>query len=158
MTKKELSINISWDEFEMGTCGIFVETLDQYIRTVFFQDHKPQPTISDKMLQGVNDILDMDIKEFERLEEILGIEDYKQSKIEEIHLDQDNDLFDGVYAEVIIAVGSHTHIAVIVKDGTFMCINDGTYFDTLEVSDKQTETKGISEKDRENFIAMMSEE
>ena len=84
MTKKELSINTTWDEFEMGTCRIFVPVLDQYIPTVFFQDHKPKPTISNKMLQGVNDILDMDENEFARLEDILGVEAYKQSKFKVI--------------------------------------------------------------------------
>jgi len=115
MTKKELSINITWDEFEMGTCRIFVETLNQYIPTVFFQDHKPKPTVTNKMLAGVNDILDMDINEFDRLGEILGVEVYQKSKIKEIHIDQDNDVFDGVYSEVIMSLGSNKQIGVIVK-------------------------------------------
>jgi len=71
MTKKELSINVKWDEFEMGTCRLFVETLNQYIPAVFFQDHKPRPTISNKMLEAVNHILDMDEKEFDRLGELV---------------------------------------------------------------------------------------
>ena len=93
MTKKELSINVKWDEFEMGTCRLFVETLNQYIPAVFFQDHKPRPTISNKMLEAVNHILDMDEKEFDRLGELVGVDAYQNSKIKEIHFDQDNDIY-----------------------------------------------------------------
>ncbi len=155
MTKKELSINTKWDEFEMGTCRVFVEVLNQYIPTIFFQDHKPKPTISNKMLQSVNDILDMDENEFARLEDILGVEDYEKSKIKEIHVDQDNDQYEGVYSEVIMTTSSNTQVGVIVKDGAFFCVNDGTYFDTLIVSEKENTSKGISKENREKIIAMM---
>ena len=153
MTKKELSINIKWDEFEMGTCRVFVETLNQYILTLFFQDHKPKPTVSNTMLKAVNDILDMDINAFDRLREILDVEEYK---IKEIHIDQDNDVFEGVYSEVIVSTGSNIQVSVIVKDGKFTCVNDGTYFDTLVVEKKESEKKGISKEDREKIIAIMN--
>lgn len=160
MTKKELSINTKWDEFEMGTCRLFVSVLNQYIPAVFFQDHKPKPTISNKMLQSVNDILDMDINEFDRLKEILGVEVYEQSKIKEIHIDQENDKFDAVYSEVIMSSGSNSQISVIVKDGKFLRTNDGTYFDTLVVPEKVNEDSSpIKEKmdkeAREKILAMM---
>ncbi len=118
MTKKELSINTKWDEFEMGTCRVFIEVLNKYIPVVFFQDHKPNPTISNKMLQSVNDILDMSIDEFDRLGEVLGKEIYEQSKIKEFHIDQENDNFEGVYSEAIMESASNSQISVIVKDGT----------------------------------------
>jgi len=153
MTKKELSINIKWDEFAMGTCRVFVETLNQYIPTLFFQDHKPKPTISNTMLQSVNDILDMDMNEFDRLREMLDTQEYK---IKEIHIDQDNDVFEGVYSEIIVSIGSNVQASVIVKDGKFTCVNDGTYFDTLVVEKKESEKKGISKEDREKIIAMMN--
>jgi len=153
MTKKELSINIKWDEFEMGTCRVFVETLNQYISTLFFQDHKPKPTVSNSMLQSVNDILDMDMNAFNRLGEILDTQEYK---IKEIHIDQDNDVFEGVYSEAIVSTGSNIQVSVIVKDGKFICVNDGTYFDTLVVEKKESEKKGISKEDREKIIAIMN--
>ena len=153
MTKKELSINIKWDEFEMGTCRVFVEKLNQYIPTLFFQDHKPKPTVSNTMLQSVNDILDMDMNAFNRLGEILDTQEYK---IKEIHIDQDNDVFEGVYSEAIVSTGSNIQVSVIVKDGKFICVNDGTYFDTLVVEKKESEKKGISKEDREKIIAIMN--
>jgi len=128
MTKKELSINTKWDEFEMGTCRIFVETLNQYIPTLFFQDHKPKPAISNKMLQSVNDILGMDKDEFNSLEELLGVEEYK---IKEIHIDQDNDIYDDIYSEIIVTTESNVQKSVIVRDGKFLCLNDNNYFDLL---------------------------
>jgi hypothetical protein len=152
MTKKELSINIKWDEFEMGTCRLFVETLGQYIPTLFFQDHKPKPTVSNSMLQAVNDILTMDMQEFDRLGEILEAKEYK---IKEIHIDQDNDNFEGVYSEVIVSTDSDTQASVVVKDGKFMFVNDGTYFDTLEVSKKETKVKSITKADKEKLVTMM---
>lgn len=155
MTKKELSINTKWDEFEMGICRVFIEVLNKYIPVIFFQDHKPKPTISNTMLQSVNDILDMNIDEFNRLEEILGTDIYEQSKMKEIHIDQDNDNFDGVYSEVIMSTGSNAQVSIIVKDGKFMCINDGTYFDTLVVSEKNNEVSGLSEESRKKILAAL---
>ncbi len=153
MTKKELSINIKWDEFEMGTCRLFVEVLDKYIPALFFQDHKPKPTVTDKMMKAVNDILDMDISEFDRLSEILGVKNYK---IKEIHIDQDNDVFEGVYSEVIVSVSSNFQATVIIKDGKFICLNDGNYFETCVVDKKKNKKKSITQRDREKIIAMMS--
>ena len=155
MTKKELSINTAWDEFEMGICRVFIEVLNKYIPVVFFQDHKPKPTISNTMLQSVNDILDMSSDEFNRLEEILGTTIYEQSKIKEIHIDQDNDNFDGVYSEVIMSTGPNTQVSIVVKDGKFMCINDGTYFDTLVVSEKNNEVTTLTKEDREKIVAAL---
>jgi hypothetical protein len=154
MTKKELSINIKWDEFEMGTCRVFVPVLNQYIPLVFFQDHKPKPTVSNKMLASVNDILGMEEDEFSRLEDILAIETYK---IKEIHIDQDNDVYEGVHSEVIVSTGTHERVSVVVKDARFMFVHDGTYFDTLAVSEKEPETKGMSKEHREQIVAKMME-
>ena len=155
MTKKELSINVKWDEFEMGTCRLFVETLNQYIPAVFFQDHKPKPTISDKMLQSVNDILNMDKKEFDRLGEIVGLETYQQSKIKEIHFDQDNDIYVGVYSEVILSTGAKEQVSIVVKDGTFLCVNDGTYFDKLVELEEEKKKYVPTKEEREHLVAKL---
>ncbi|MDQ7046555.1 MAG: hypothetical protein Q9M39_02675 [Sulfurovum sp.] len=153
MTKKELSINIKWDEFEMGTCRVFVETLNQYIPTLFFQDHKPKPTVSNTMLKAVNDILDMNKDEFDRLKEILNTQEYK---IKEIHIDQDNDVFEGIYSEVMVSTDTSQQVSVIIKDGTFLLINDGTYFDTLVVGPKKEEKVYVPTKEeREKMVAIL---
>ncbi|MEA2048637.1 MAG: hypothetical protein U9O64_09360 [Campylobacterota bacterium] len=131
MTKKEVSLNTTWDEFEMGTCRLFIAALNQYIPTIFFQDHKPQPAVSDKMLQSINDILEMNKDAFEQLNEILGTTTYQECKIKEIHIDQDHDTLEGVYSEVILSTNNNRYMNVIIKDGQFICINDGTYFETL---------------------------
>jgi len=131
MTKKELSLNTKWDEFEMGICLVFFEVLNQYIPIIFFQEHKPTPAISDKMLQSLNTLLDIPLEIFENLKQIVGTTFYEQSKIKEIHIDQDNDTFESVYAEVIMEAKDKSLISIIVKDGQFLCINDGSYFETL---------------------------
>lgn len=152
MTKKELSINIKWDEFEMGTCRLFVETLTQYIPTLFFQDHKPKPTVSNKMLQGVNDILDMDKTEFDRLLDLLDIESYS---IKEIHIDQDNDVYEGVYSEVIVGIGSNKQVSVVVKNGVFLCINEGTYFESLTEHEEEKKKYIPTQEEREHLISKL---
>jgi len=152
MTKKELSINIKWDEFEMGTCRIFVETLNQYIPSVFFQDHKPKPTVTDKMMKAVNDILDMDRNEFDRLKVILSVDDYK---IKEIHLDQDNDVYEGIYSEIIVSTGSNIQVSIIVKDGRFLCVNDGTYFDKLVEREEEKKKYVPTKEEREHLISKL---
>lgn len=131
MTKKELSLNTKWDEFEMGICLVFFEVLNQYIPIVFFQEHKPTPAISDKMLRSLNTLLDMPLEIFKNLKQIVGTTFYEQSKIKEIHIDQDNDTFKSLYAEVIMEAKDKSLISIIVKDGQFLCINDGSYFETL---------------------------
>ena len=152
MTKKELSINVKWDEFEMGTCRLFVETLNLYIPVVFFQDHKPKPTISNKMLQSVNNLLDMDKNEFDRIGEILDVETYK---IKEIHIDQENDIYVGVYAEVIISTGVNEQISIVVKDGKFMFVNDGTYFDSLIDLEEEKKKYVPTKEEREKLVAKL---
>ncbi len=153
MTKKEIILNTIWDEFEMGTCRLFVDVLDQYIPVVFFQDHKPSPDISDKMIRSINDILALDKNELDTLKEILytsylsvltdgdnGDESsmlnreelYLNNKVKEIHIDQDNDRFNGVYSEIIMSSVSNNLINIIVKDAKIICLDDGTYFDLLE--------------------------
>ena len=151
MTKKEVSINTSWDEFEIGTCRVFVEVLNQYIPVLFFQEHRPKPSISVTMMKALNDILDMPKTEFDRLGDILGAEVYEKSKIKEIHIDQDNDVFENVYSEVIMDTGAN----IIVKDGGFLCLNDGTYFESLEIGEKSTEMKKPSKEERQQVIDMM---
>ncbi len=155
MTKKEVSINTKWDEFEIGTCRVFVDVLKLYIPVLFFQDHKPRPTVSNTMMQALNDILDMPLDEFDRLPEILGMEDGTNIKLKEIHIDQDNDVYEGVYSEVIIDTAAKTQVSVIVKDGAFICVNEGAYFDTLEVMEKKSEAVGPSKEEKQKIIDMM---
>jgi len=153
MTKKELSINTKWDEFEMGTCRLFVPVLNQYISTVFFQDHKPNPRISNKMLQSVNDILDMDENEFDRLGKLLEFETYI---IKEIHIDQDNDPYEGVYSEVIVSKDPKAdQVSVVVKNGVFVCINEGTYFESLTELEKENKKYVPTKEEREHLISKL---
>lgn len=156
MTKKEVSINTTWDEFEMGTCRIYIDALQKYIPVIFFQEHRPKPSVSAKMLQAINDILAMDKEEFDRLEIFLGKEVYAKSKIKEIHIDQDNDKYDSVYSELILSVSSESQSTVIVQDKKFICLNDGTYFDSLVVTESvKEEAPKMSKENREKLVAMM---
>ena len=149
MTRKEILLNTTWDEFEMGTCRLFVNVFNQYIPVIFFQDHKPSPDISNKMIQSINDILALDENELEVIKGMLHKaylfasnttaesntskeEVYKKSKVKEIHIDQDNDRFNSVYSEIIMSSGSNNLISVIVKNSKIICLDDGTYFDLLE--------------------------
>ncbi len=155
MTKKELSVNIIWDEFEIGTCRLFIESLQAYIPVLFFQDHKPNPTISDTMLQAVNEILCMKRAEFESLKQLLQVENHS---IKEIHIDQDNDIYAGVYSEFIIDTGEDLSKTVIVKNGKFIAINEGNYFDTLDREEIKHRNKHLSTIEREKIIALMRSE
>ncbi|WP_291869391.1 hypothetical protein [Maribacter sp.] len=71
MTKKELLNNTNWDEYQMGTCLLFVNVLSKEVPFVFFQKHKPEPSISDKMVESVNDILAINPVEIETIKEVL---------------------------------------------------------------------------------------
>lgn len=101
------------------------------------------------MVQSINDILALDENELEIIKGLLHEaylltsgttgesnaskeEVYKNSKVKEIHIDQDNDRFNGVYSEIIMSSISNNLISIIVKDAKIICLNDGTYFDLLE--------------------------
>jgi len=60
-----------------------------------------------------------------------------------------------VYSEVILSTEAKKQVSIVVKDGKFLCVNDGTYFDTLEVCNKENELKSISNESREKIVAMM---
>jgi hypothetical protein len=148
MTRKEIMLNTKWDEFDMGTCRIYVDLFDQYIPFILFQEHRPTPDVSQKMISAINSILGLKIQQEESLKSMLyenylvqekskgnsklldREEVYLQSKIDEIHIDQENDRLKGIYSEVIVTTMATEPISLIVKDGDFICIDDGTYFDT----------------------------
>lgn len=136
MTRKEVMLNTVWDEFGMGTCRLFVDFFNQYIPFILFQDHKPTPNISTPMMQSINAILTLDEGERERLKSILHEvylsqavfvqegamvwnkeELYLQSKVKEIHIDQEHDHCDGTYAEIVIHCAWNALLSVIVKEG-----------------------------------------
>lgn len=71
MTKKEILDKTTWDYYEMGTCHIYVPLFEKEIPFVFFQDHKPEPNITDKMIECVNDIISLERLEIETIKEML---------------------------------------------------------------------------------------
>ncbi len=71
MTKEEIVNKTTWDYYEMGNCPLFVNLFDQEIPFIFFQDHKPNPSITDKMVESVNDILALNKSEMETIKEML---------------------------------------------------------------------------------------
>ena len=71
MTKEEILIKTTWDENEMGNCPLFVNLFDKEIAFIFFQDHQPKPSITDKMIDCVNDVLGLDTSELERIKDFL---------------------------------------------------------------------------------------
>lgn len=151
MTRKEIMLNTTWDEFEMGTCRLFVNFFDQYIPFIFFQEHKPTPDISAKMIRSINEVLALEEDQLDTLKDRLHeaylstyvIEDnaiaglnkeevYLKSKVKEIHIDQENDKLNGVYSEIIMHTASVTLMSIVVKDGKIMYHNDDAYLDALE--------------------------
>jgi hypothetical protein len=134
MTRKEIMLNTKWDEFEMGTCGIFIPFFDQYIPFIFFQEHTPTPDISTKMIASINMIIGFDTSVRNTYLEAFKDEDgnYLDHKVKEIHIDQDNDRLDGLYAEIIIQLPTSNTVNLIVKDGKIVCIDhDNSYFEKL---------------------------
>lgn len=71
MTKEEIHNKTTWDDYEMGNCPIFVNLFDREIPFLFFQDHKPKPSITDKMVEIVNEVLELNQSERSILKEML---------------------------------------------------------------------------------------
>ncbi|CAA6822715.1 MAG: Unknown protein [uncultured Sulfurovum sp.] len=127
MGRKEILMNTKWDEFEMGTCRLFVNLFNQYIPFIFFQEHKPLPGISDRMIIALNHVMALN-----KDEQDIDLDEIGTNKVKEIHLDQENDRFSGIYSEIIMDTTSGAYVSLIVKDGKIITIDrDGSYFDSL---------------------------
>ncbi|CAA6809953.1 MAG: Unknown protein [uncultured Sulfurovum sp.] len=127
MGRKEILMNTKWDEFEMGTCRLFVNLFNQYIPFIFFQEHKPLPGISDRMIIALNQVMALD-----KDEQDFDFDGLGTNKVKEIHLDQDNDNLSGIYAEIIMDTASGHYLSLIVKDAKVVAIDkEGSYFDRL---------------------------
>jgi hypothetical protein len=71
MTKNEILNNTTWDDYQMGACSLYVPIFDKEIPFIFFQDHQPEPSITDKMLDCIHDILALEISQIETIKEML---------------------------------------------------------------------------------------
>ena len=71
MTKEEILEKTTWDEYQMGTCPIYVPLFEKEILFIFFQNHKPEPSITDKMFECLNDVLTLEKSQIETIKEML---------------------------------------------------------------------------------------
>jgi len=65
MTRKEIILNTKRDEFERGTCRIFVNFFDQYIPCILFQDHDKFNAVYSEIIMNTssNDLISLIIKD-----------------------------------------------------------------------------------------------
>jgi hypothetical protein len=130
MTRRDILYTTEWDEFDMGVCKLFVPFFNQYIPFVFFQNHEPSPKLTDKMILALNAILVLEKEEQSVYFEAFGTLD--APKVQEIHIDHENDRFESIYSQVIMSMDSGEYLCFIVKDGKIIHIDrDGTYLDAL---------------------------
>lgn len=130
MKRRDILFNTDWDEFDMGICKLFVPFFNQYIPFVFFQNHEPSPKLTDKMILSLNQILDLDEKLQDFYFETFGQEN--EQKVQEVHIDYDNDRFEGIYSEVILHSIEGEYVSLVFKDGKMVYIDrEGSYLDTL---------------------------
>jgi hypothetical protein len=132
MKARHILFNTSWDEFDMGVCKFDVKFFDQFIPFLLFQDHKPKPALTEKMIVAINNIMELDAKEQGIYFEEFG--ENSDVKVSEIHIDQERDDLDGVYSEIIMDMPSREYMSMIVKDGKIIHLDrDGTYLESLKV-------------------------
>ncbi len=132
MKARHILFNTSWDEFDMGICKFDVKFFDQFIPFILFQDHKPKPALTVKMIKAINNIM-----EFDANEQGLYFEEFGKSsdvKVSEIHIDQEHDELEGVYSEIIMDMPSGEYMSMIVKDGKIIHLDrEGTYLELLRI-------------------------
>jgi len=130
MTRRDILYATEWDEFGMGTCKLYITFFEQYIPLIFFQNHEPSPKITDKMILALNEVLLLD-------KALQGLffeyfKDTKIPKVQEIHIDHENDRFEGIYSQVIMAMPLGEYLSFIIKNGKMIAIDtEGTYLDLL---------------------------
>ena len=71
MEKAEIIGKTIWDEYGIGNCPIFVNLFGKEIPFRFFQEHESEPSITDKMIQCVNEVLSINKSELETVKEML---------------------------------------------------------------------------------------
>jgi len=71
MTKEEILKNTTWDYYEMGTCPLFVNVFSKEIPFILFQEHKPKPSITEKMTESIKDILVLEKSELDTIKKML---------------------------------------------------------------------------------------
>jgi len=131
MKARDILFNTSWDELDLGTCKFFVPFFDQYISFILFQDHEPKPRITEKMILALNQIIELD----KNKQEVFNKEFSNREllKVREIHIDQENDVLNSIYSEIILDTNSNTYKSLIVKDGVIIEIDTaGTYLEALK--------------------------
>ena len=132
MKARHILFNTSWDEFDMGICKFDVKFFDQFIPFLLFQDHKPKPVLTEKMIVAINNIMELDAKEQDVYFDEFG--ENSEVKVSEIHIDQEHDGLDGVYSEIIMDMPAGKYMSMIVKDGKIIHLDcDGTYLESLKV-------------------------
>jgi hypothetical protein len=133
MKARHILFNTSWDEFDMGVCKFHVEFFDQFIPFILFQDHKPKPALTEKMIMAINNIMNLDVNEQGLYFEEFG--ENSDVKVSEIHIDQEHDGLDGVYSEIIMDMPEGKYVSMIVKDAKIIHLDrDGTYLETLNAN------------------------
>ncbi|CAA6810622.1 MAG: Unknown protein [uncultured Sulfurovum sp.] len=132
MKARHILFNTSWDEFDMGTCKFDVKFFDQFIPFFLFQDHKPKPALTEKMIVAINNIMVLDAKKQDLYFQEFG--ENSEIKVREIHIDQEHDGLDGVYSEIIMDMPTSEYMSLIVKDGQIVHLDkDGTYLESLKI-------------------------
>lgn len=71
LTKEKLLNLIEWDENELGHCTLFVPLFNKEMSFLFFPELFKKPTISGKMAETVNDILQIQPSELEKVKELI---------------------------------------------------------------------------------------
>ncbi|HIP52176.1 MAG TPA: hypothetical protein EYG94_08830 [Campylobacterales bacterium] len=136
MKARHILFNTSWDEFDMGVCKYEVKFFDQFIPFILFQDHEPKPALTKKMIMAINNIM-----EFDESKQGLYFEEFGKNsdvKVSEIHIDQEHDVLDGVYSEIIMDMPEGEYMSMIVKDGVIIHLDkDGTYLESLKAEKKE---------------------
>lgn len=70
MTKEEVLKEITWDEYDMGNCELFVPLFNKKIPFVFFPEHTPK-SITEKMMACLNDVLVLETSNLDIIKDLL---------------------------------------------------------------------------------------
>ncbi|MBS8121510.1 hypothetical protein [Candidatus Vampirococcus lugosii] len=71
MTKEEILNKINWDNYGIGNCKIFINLFDKEIPFIFFKEDDLEISITDKMIESVNNILMLDKSNLDIIKKML---------------------------------------------------------------------------------------
>jgi len=71
MTKEEIIKQTTWDEDGIGSMAVFVKLFEKELPVSLFAEDYSDPQVSDKMVEALNDVINLSLEELPKVKQLL---------------------------------------------------------------------------------------